>query len=81
MLFDEAIQIFAKVDGVATLWTFIATCLPLRNASGTAELITFHALFGVLNDLKAYKTTKVVIEGLHSIIGLQMLINIDEITL
>ena len=81
MLFDKAIQIFAKVDGVATLWTLIASVLPLCNASGTAELITFHALFGVLNDLKAYKTTEVVIEGLHSIIGLQMLINIDEITL
>ena len=53
--------------------------MPLRYASSTAELVTLHALFGVLNDLEADKTTEVVVKGLNSIIGLQVLINFDEI--
>ena len=81
LLFDKAIDVFAKINSIATLWAFVASILPLSNASGTAELITLHALFGVLNDLQAYETTEVGIKGLHAFFGLQTLINVDEIAL
>ena len=81
LLLYKSIDVLAKVDIVTAVWTLTTSILPLCYAWSAGQLITLQALFGILDNLKAYETTEVVIEGLYSVIGLQVLISVDQLFL